>query len=213
MFCITGARIRPALVLGTILMLAPPLLPAADAGSFAGRAFSAFVNAPTLGVAAEYVADTGALPSEGGWESAGVSGTEVGAILAAETLVASTSGIASDPGTEAASSSTSLAGLVLFPGTLAEVTASFVRAQATATLGSIAGTTEVAELTFGGVSVLVTGLPNQRVALPGVATLVINEQAITTGLTSRAITVNALHLKLATGEDVIVSSAASSVQY
>jgi hypothetical protein len=106
-----------------------------------------------------------------------------------------------------------LAGLVLFPGSLAEITASFVRAQAAATLGGISGTTEIDQLTFGGMPVVVTGLPNQRIAIPGVATLVINEQAITTGLTSRGITVNALHLKLATGEEVVVSSATSSVSY
>jgi hypothetical protein len=204
-----GARLAP--IFGVILTFVPAFLPAAEAGSFGGRAFSAFVTAPMLGVAPEYIGDTGALPSEGGWQSAGLPDTEVGALLAAQTLVASTSG-GVDSG-QVASTSTSLAGLVLFPGNLAETTASFVRAQAAATLGGISGTTEIDQLTFGGMPVQVTGLPNQRIVIPGVATLVINEQAITTGLTSRGITVNALHLKLATGEEVVVSSATSSVSY
>jgi hypothetical protein len=206
-----GVRLKPAPVLGLILMLVPGSAPAAGTGSFGGRGFSAFVSAPTLGVAAQYVGDTGALPAEGGWEIAGLPDTELGALFAAQTLVASTSGDHSAG--DVASSSTSLAGLIVFPGNLAEITASFVRSQAAASLGGVAGTTEIDQLTFGGQAVQVTGLPNQQVVIPLVGTLTINEQAITTGLTSRGITVNALHLKLATGEEVIVSSASSSVSY
>jgi hypothetical protein len=208
-----AVRLAPIPVFGLILAFAPGSLPAAEAGSFGGRAFGAFVNAPALGVLPEFVADTGALPSGGGWEIAGVPDMELGALLAAQTLTASTSGGSYAVEGSVASTATSLAGLVLFPGNLAEVTASFVRAQAAATLGGISGTTEIDQLTFGGMPVQVTGLPNQQILIPGVAKLVINEQAITTGLTSRGITVNALHLTLATGEEVIVSSASSSVSY
>jgi hypothetical protein len=208
-----GAGLASVPVLGLVLMFVPGLQPAAQAGGFGGRAFNAFVNAPTLGVAPAYIGDTGALPSRGGWECSGLPDTEIGALLAAQTLIASTSGGAYSSGGQLASTATSLAGLVLFPGNLAEVTASFVRAQAAATLGGLSGTSEIDQLTFGGMPVQVTGLPNQRIVIPGVATLVINEQAITIGLTSRGITVNALHLKLATGEEVIVSSATSSVSY
>jgi hypothetical protein len=56
----------------------------------------------------------------------------------------------------------------------------------------------------------VTGDPNQTVQIPGVATLVINEQVVTDGPV-REVRVNALHLTVATGEEVILSSARSSI--
>ena len=201
------------LVLGAGLLSGAALMSAAEGDSLGGRAFSAFVDAPTLGVNPTYVADTGALPPDGGWEDAGLADVEFGAALAAQTLVASTSGSALGSDARQASTSTSLSSLVLFAGTPAEVTASFVRAEAAASLAGLTGVSELDQLTFGGVPVDVTGVPNQTVDIPGVATLVINEQAIATGSSSRAITVNALHLKLATGEEAIVSSATSSIAY
>lgn len=207
-----AARLGRAPTLAIILTLGAGLMSVAEAGSLGGRAFSALVNVPILG-GATYVADTGALTPDGGWEETGLADAEVGAVFAAQTLVASTSGLAPSPGGDVAASSTSLSEVVLFPGSLAEVTASFVRAQAAATLGGVSGTTEINQLTFGGQAVQVTGVPNQQVVIPLVGTLVINEQAITVGPTSRVITVNALHLRLATGEEVIVSSASSSVSF
>jgi hypothetical protein len=207
-----AARLGRAPTLGMILTLGPGLMSAAEANTLGGRAFSALVNVPILG-GATYVADTGALAPEGGWEEAGLPDTEVGAVFAAQTLVASTGGLVPSPGGDVAASSTSLSAVVLFPGSLGEVTASFVRTQAAATLGGVSGRSEIHQLRFGGQSVQVTGVPNQRVVIPFVGTLVINEQSITTGPTSRAITVNALHLNLATGEEVIVSSASSSLSY
>jgi hypothetical protein len=206
------ARLGRAPTLAIILMSGPALMSAAEAGSLGGRAFSAMVNVPILG-GATYVADTGALPPAGGWEETGLADTEVGAVFAARTLVASTSGLDDASGAGAAASSTSLSEVVLFPGSLGEITASFVRAQADATLAGVSGRSEINQLRFGGQAVQVTGVPNQKVVIPLVGTLVINEQAITVGPTSRAITVNALRLKLATGEEAVVSSATSSVTY
>jgi hypothetical protein len=67
----------------------------------------------------------------------------------------------------------------------------------------------ITNLTFGGGAVTVTGLPNQTVTILGVATLIINEQIVPAG--SRDITVNALHLIVGTGEEVILSSSHSDV--
>jgi len=206
------ARLGRAPTLAIILTSGPWLMSVADAADLGGRAFGALVDVPILGDPT-YVADTGGLSPEGGWEETGLADTEVGAVFAARTLVASTSGLAESPGGDAASSSTSLSEVVLFPGSLGEITASFVRAQAAATLGGVSGTTEIHRLRFGGQAVQVTGVPNQKVVIPFVGSLVINEQAITIGPTSRVITVNALHLRLATGDEVIVSSASSSVSY
>ncbi|HEV8717574.1 MAG TPA: choice-of-anchor P family protein [Candidatus Binatia bacterium] len=180
-----------------------------------GRAFVAFVNAPTLGAGPLYLADTGELSPAGGWEGAGFLSAEVPGVLSANVLTAATMGTRDDV-TGQANSSSSLADVVVLPGHAAQLTASFVRAQAGATDSGSQGSAEIHDLTFGGMSVAVTGLPNQRVEIPGllgpIATLVINEQTVTSDATSQAITVNALHLTLATGEEVILASAKSFVK-
>jgi ribosomal protein L5 len=54
--------------------------------------------------------------------------------------------------------------------------------------------------------------PNQSFEVPGVVRLVINEQTTTSGDGVQDIKVNALHLTMVTGEEVIVSSAQSDVR-
>lgn len=173
---------------------------------YGGRAFGAFVNVPTLGAGSLYLSDSGQLSPGGGWEGAGLLGAQVPSVLAASALNAATSG-----GGDWASSASSLADVALLPGHVAEATASFVRAEADATTAGVRGSTEISNLTFGGVPVAVTGQPNQRFEIPGllgpVATLIINEQTAT----ADAITVNALRLILATGEQIVVASARSSL--
>lgn len=175
-----------------------------------GRAFAGFVNAPTLGAGPLYLADSGELSPSGGWEGAGLLSAQVPSVLAASVLNSATSGAIS-PDSGQANSSVSLADVTVLPGQVAQLTAAFVRAQVEATDFGSSGATEIHGLTFGGVPVQVTGLPNQKVEIPGllgpVATLIINEQTVT----SQAITVNALHLILATGEEVILGSARSLV--
>jgi len=177
--------------------------------TYSGRAFAAYVNVPTLGVGPLYISDTGELPSTGGSLSAAFLSTQVLNVLSAEVLVASTSGA-----NNSANSSASLANVVVLPGHPAQVTASFVRAETAATCGGVQGSTEVAELTFGGMTIEVPpgGFPpNTRVELPGVATLTINEQTMSSSGHFQEITVNALRLKLATGDEVILSSAHSDI--
>lgn len=186
--------------------------PPADAVTVGGRAFAAFVNAPTLGAGPLYLSDTGELAPNGGWEGAGLLGAQLPSILSANVLNAATSGGEHDAGPKA-DSSTSLADVAVLPGQAAQLTASFVRAQAEATGSGTTGSVQIYDLTFGGIPVQVTGLPNQRVEISGLlgplATLIINEQTVTSAGTSQTITVNALHLILATGEQVILASARS----
>ena len=63
-------------------------------------------------------------------------------------------------------------------------------------------------IVFAGASVIVTGAANQTVRIPGVATLVINEQIVAAG----SITVNALHLTLPTGDELIICSSHSDIE-
>lgn len=186
----------------------------AQAHTVGGRAFAGFVNAPTLGATSLYLVDSGELSATGGWEGAGLLSAQVPNVLAANVLNSATSG-ATSPDSGQANSSASLADVTVLPGHVAQLTASFVRAQVEATDWGSQGATEIHALTFGGVPVQVTGQPNQKVEIPGllgpVATLIINEQAVTSDGTSQAITVNALRLTLATGEEVILGSARSLV--
>lgn len=177
------------------------------ASDLGGRAFGAFVRIP-LGAGPVYISDTGELSPDGGWSGGGLLSTSIPGVLRADVLVAATSGAAYLTTGDQANSSASLSNLVILPGQIAEVTASFVRAEAVVTESGGQGSTEIRGLTFGGVPIAVTGQPNQRVEIPGAATLIINEQ---TASSPGALTVNALRLILAGGGEVIVSSARSSL--
>ncbi|MBI3325751.1 MAG: hypothetical protein HYZ81_03485, partial [Nitrospinae bacterium] len=153
-----------------------------------------------------YLSDTGELPPSGGFQSNSLVEAEVNGVLDADVLIASTSGASGK-----ATSSASLAEVVVLPGHPAQLTAAFVRAEAEATCGGVQGSSEITELTFGGVTVTVTGAPNQTVTIPGVATLIINEQTTTSSGTYREILVNALHLIVPGVAGVILSSAKSDI--
>jgi hypothetical protein len=174
--------------------------------TYSGRAFAAYINLPSLGVTNQYVSDTGQLPSTGGFSKADLLEIGLPGVLSAEVLVAKTSGA-----NGVAQSSASLAEVTVLPGNPAQLSASFVRAESEATCNGTRGSTDVAAVTFGGLNVAVTGAPNQTVAIPMVATLTINEQTSSTAAGMQQITVNALHLKLASGEEVILSSAHSDI--
>jgi hypothetical protein len=174
--------------------------------AYSGRAYAASVNLPTLAVGPQFFADTGQLPPDGGHLSATFLSAEIPAILTAQVLVADTNGA-----NGLANSSASLAELTLLPNNPAQVKATFVRAESQATCNGVSGTTEIADLSFGGANVVVTGAANQMVTIPGVATLFINEQIKSSGGGLQDITVNALHLILLTNDEVVLSSAHSDI--
>jgi hypothetical protein len=177
--------------------------------TYSGRAFGAFVNAPLLGINTT-LSDTGQLPPSGGFQSADLATAGVPNILSANLLVASTSGA-----NGVARSDASLADLMVLPGQPAQVTASLVRAESEASCNGVRGATEVVNATFGGQAIAVDPFaPNQTFQIPGVATLIINEQKMTSGGGVQDITVNAIHLTVFSpvAAEVIVSSAHSDVQ-
>lgn len=182
--------------------------------TYSGRAFAVFLNVPTLGVGPTTVSDTGELPPSGGFQSADFATVGAPGVLNASLLVASTSGA-----NGVARSRASLVDLVVLPGNAAQVTASFVQAESEATCNGVRGSTEVANATFGGQAIAVDPFaPNQTFVIPNpiggppVATLIINEQKTASGGGTQDITVNAVHLTLATGDEVILSSAHSDVK-
>jgi hypothetical protein len=172
--------------------------------TFSGRAFAAFVDTPVTGPVT--VSDTGELPREGGVRSNALLSVPVNGVLMAEVLVAATTG-----GGDVAMSSASLANVVAYPGTPTELRASFVRAESRADCSGVSGRSEIVGLRFAGQDVAVTGAPNQTISIPGVATLIINEQRSTQSGTFREIRVNALHLTVLGVAEVILSHAESDI--
>jgi hypothetical protein len=78
---------------------------------------------------------------------------------------------------------------------------------------TVTGSSEIAGLTLNGQSVSVTGEANQTISLPLLGQIVINEQ--TTGSSASAdsgdVTVNALHVVLVGGTDLVVASAHADI--
>jgi hypothetical protein len=123
-------------------------------------------------------------------------------LLGAETLQADTIGWPDEVDSEA-----SLAGLNLNVAGI-PISTGFVRASAVATAGAPgSGSSEIDGLTVGGVSVAVTGVPNQTIAIPG-GQLVINEQTVSS---TGTVVVNALHMTINGIADVVVASAAAGI--
>src|SRR5205809_3052293 len=171
--------------------------------TYGGRAYGVSTSIPLIGDMT--YADTGDLPASGGALFADF--TPVGDSVALATVFLSyTRGFL-----DAGRSEVSASDVSLLPGDPLEVVASFAYAGATATCGGASGTSEIPDLTVGGVWVDVTGEPNQVYSIPGVLTLVINEQIDGSSGDTYDMTVNALHLILATGVEAVVSSARSAV--
>jgi len=181
-----------------------PVTVAVAAVSYSGRAFGAKVILVNPQPNVLVFSDTGDLPAAGGSLSATLLTIALGNTLSSHTISASTSGSGG-----VAQSSAHQEQLVAFPGQPAQLTADVVEAHSQAVCSGAQGSSVIVNLTFGGNSVLVSGQPNQTVTIANVATLVINEQLTTPG--DPNITVNALHLTLGTGEQVILSSAHSDI--
>ena len=187
-----------------VTMIAAPIIPAfADSSTtFSGRAIGVSVKSTILNAD---LADTGPLPSQGGELDATVLHVQ-NQLAQADVLLSVTMGFDSTAQSTAATSD-----LTLLPGTANQLTAEFVRSDSQATCTGATGSSEIANLKIGGQQVTVTGQPNQTIVIPGVLTLILNEQITSSSAGTNAITVNALDLKVATGEQVIVSSAHSDI--
>jgi len=162
------------------------------------------------GIANVALADTGDVMLAGGGQGADLHDVDMPGLVRANVLTASA---AAESGV--ASSETSLADLALLPGQPAELTAAFIRARANVRsvngVGKWDGLSEIRGLRFAGHDVVVTGQPNQRIDLAGVARLVVNEQITTTQGGIWVMTVNALHLSLANGDQFVMASARSAL--
>lgn len=169
-----------------------------------GRTFGTFVNVePVLGTV---IADTGELPGTGGSLQATATGVVLDSVFSAEFVHARVD--SSRFGVDCFAKALTLS---VLPGTPASITATEVSAFVLVNCGGSASSVSVTGLVFGGTPVDGIGGSNQIVTIPGVATLTIHERVDTLMPGSSDIAVNALHLVLATGGEVIVLGSHASV--
>jgi hypothetical protein len=173
--------------------------------TYVGEALVAKAN--VLGLVSLTLEDTGALPSGGGSRSTELLSGTVPGVLYAQLLSASTNGAANQTTSDASVANVTLSAAGVY------VTASVLASNATASCqpgqASAAGNSTIAALTVNGISIKVTGQPNQTIPLI-VGSLVINEQISSTNISGNLaaadIVVNALHLKVDFAADVVISS-------
>jgi hypothetical protein len=173
--------------------------------TYGGRGCAVHVRLLPLILPPVRLSDTGALPAAGGSLSANLLIAQVGlTTLSSHTLSAGTVGGAGQTNSFAYQEAASV--LVGIPTLL---TASVIRSDAQADCSGASGSSVITDLRVLGNPVVVTGAPNQTISIVGIATLIINEQIL--DATGTGITVNAVHLNLLTGEEVILSSAQAAV--
>lgn len=170
---------------------------------FTGRASAVQVR-PLLGQSMDSFVDTGELPRGGGRLEVSAIDLQVGDFVQRSSeVLSSTHG--EGRATVSTSSQSDVSALTRSPIAL---TASELTAEASAACDGVSGRAIITDLTIGGRPIAVTGAPNQKI-LRSDATIIINEQIV--DLRARSITVNAVHVKLATGTEVIFSSARAGV--
>jgi hypothetical protein len=199
-------RAAPTMLVAACLIAVPGTVKAQNQSTtYTGEAVVA--RASVLGLVNVSVEDTGPLPSSGGSRSAELAHLDIPNLLDLHLLDANTNGA-----NNVVNSAASVADVTLSVAGI-YVTASVLTSNATASCqpgsASASGSSTIAALTVNGLSVTVTGQPNQTIPLI-VGTLVINEQitSISTSpsLSSADIVVNALHLNVAFVADVKISS-------
>jgi hypothetical protein len=188
----------------TMLLLLPAIAPA-QTTTYSGDA--AAVRADVLGLINASISDTGQLPASGGSLSASLLDLELRPTLSVDLLSSSTQGSNNTVNSKAsvANVSVNVAGIY--------ITASVLTSNATAfcstSTATDSGSSVIADLRVNGLSVRVTGAPNQTIPLI-VGSLVINEQIssvnVGNGTNSANMLVNALHLRVLGIADVAISS-------
>jgi hypothetical protein len=166
------------------------------------------VNATVLGMTPVLLSDTGPLPSSGGAQDASLLKVDMPGLLAAEVLDASTVGQGHQSRAEA-----SVANLNLTVGGNT-IGADFLMARATAACEpggpTVSGSSEIVALVINGQAIVVTGQPNQTIALP-IGYVVINEQTSSEQGNTGDITVNALHVVVNGVADVVIAHAHADI--
>jgi hypothetical protein len=164
------------------------------------RAVQATVFGP-LGTTTTTLADTGTLGGTTDARDASQLTGNIPSLLTGEVLSATTIGYPNE-----VDSSASLASLNLTVAGVG-ISADFVVAQVSQVLGAAgSGSSSVDNLSINGTPVIVTGDPNQTIAIPG-GQLIINERQVS----SNSTTVNTLHVIVNGVADVVIASATAGI--
>jgi hypothetical protein len=192
-------------------------------GAVTGNAYGASVSALT-GSLSQTPAVT--LPATGDMADADLASVNVAGLLATKTLSSVTTGVVGDNAASAQSYST-VQDVSILNGV---ITAKLVEAMASsagngAQAGSNAAGTTLVDLVINGVATGVSSPgPNTQIGIPGVGTLILNEQTASgNGTTSSGLDVTALHLVLTKTDpllgtttkigDIVVAAAGSSATF
>jgi hypothetical protein len=201
------------------LMLNVPGTTAQYSNSIAGEAYGAAIQTPTASLARSPLATLD--PASGMTDAEAASVSAVG-VLAAESLVSITTGVIGENAASAQSSST-LQNLNILNGL---ITAKAVRALASSASNGSSATSNAAGSGF--VGLVVNGIaladappaPNTQIALPGVGTVILNEQFQRgNGQTTSGLTVDMIHVRLkdsltgATTGEIITGAAQSDAAF
>ena len=174
---------------------------------FSGQA--TVVDASVLGLTTK-ISDTGALPAEGGTRRSYLVSANIPGLLSADVLDATTTG--SGAASHSTASVTNLGLSVLGITVAADVLQSDAGASCGPSGPAVGGSSLVLALAINGLSITVTGQPNQTVFLPaGLGKVVINEQTTSTAGNWKAIVVNALHLYVTNVGDVAIASSHADI--
>lgn len=195
-----------AAVATLLIALAASVVSAAPATSHSGQA--TLVKASVLGITTA-IGDTGPLPSSGGKRTSAVTVVNLPDLLTAGVGQASTQGQGNQSRSQA--SLTDLALTVLGISISATAVRSEAEARCQAGQPEVSGGSEVAGLVVNGVPIGVAA-PNLTVSLPGVGTVVVNEQRFSTSGDTGESTVNALHVTVPVlGLDLVVASSQADI--
>lgn len=168
---------------------------------------AAALKATVLGIINASISDTGALPSNGGELAVSLLNFRVPPTLDLNLLTANTVGNNGQTNSQAAVTNVTLNVAGIY------VTASVLNSNASATCYSdhatVSGSSTIVALKVNGLSVQITGKPNQTIPLL-IGSLIINEQIGTVTAPPDVITadmvVNALHLRVDLLADVVISN-------
>ena len=178
----------------------------AQSTTYSGQAVA--VSVDVIGIPLS-ISDTGPLPSNGGALFDQLASLTVPGIANVELLTATTTGGAGQTNSQAsvAKAAVKAAGISI----TASVLTANANAACTANGVSASGNSQIADLRVNGLSVRVTGQPNQVIPLL-VGSLIINEQISQESDSGAEMIVNALHLQVLGLADVIISGTQAGVQ-
>jgi hypothetical protein len=185
-----------AVVVFVAILARWPSLGSAQSGTGQARAVQATLGG-LFGTTTTTMADTGTLSGPSDARDASQITGGIPGVLVGQAFHAATIGWIDQVASEA-----SVASLALNVGGTA-IGADFIMARATSAVGSAGvGTVNIDGFSVNGVSIPITGQPNQTVSIPG-GSIIINEQQISAART----VVNALHVQVIGVADIIVASA------